>query len=159
MLGAPWWESDWTPGPAQLARWFRYKVPQRRTDGIEQIPRGVPALCEFWNVPYTGSDPLTLALCLDKARAKAHRHGLSKAWATPEEAKRTPPRPKTHKTMPFLLPNWALNPLTAKIFKRGFRVYEVPITYAGRGYDEGKKITWRDGFAALYALVKYRFVA
>jgi acyl-CoA thioesterase len=33
VLGAPWWESDWTPGPAQLARWFRYKVPQRRTDG------------------------------------------------------------------------------------------------------------------------------
>ena len=35
--------------------------------------------------------------------------------------------------------------LTAKIFKRGYRVYEVPITYDGRGYDEGKKITWRDG--------------
>lgn len=33
VLGAPWWESDWTPGPAQLARWFRYKVPQRRADG------------------------------------------------------------------------------------------------------------------------------
>ena len=32
--------------------------------------------------------------------------------------------------------------LTAKIFKRGYRVYEIPITYAGRGYDEGKKITW-----------------
>ena len=36
--------------------------------------------------------------------------------------------------------------ITAKIFKRGYRVYEVPITYAGRGYDEGKKITWRAGF-------------
>src|SRR5688572_29128354 len=34
--------------------------------------------------------------------------------------------------------------ITAKIFKRGYRVYEVPITYDGRGYDEGKKITWRD---------------
>jgi glycosyltransferase involved in cell wall biosynthesis len=47
--------------------------------------------------------------------------------------------------------------LTAKIFKRGYRVYEVPITYDGRGYDEGKKITWRDGVVALWVLLKYRF--
>ncbi len=47
--------------------------------------------------------------------------------------------------------------LTAKIFKRGFRVYEVPITYDGRGYDEGKKITWRDGIVALWVLLRYRF--
>ncbi len=47
--------------------------------------------------------------------------------------------------------------LTAKIFKRGYRVYEMPITYEGRGYAEGKKITWRDGIVALWVLVKYRF--
>jgi glycosyltransferase involved in cell wall biosynthesis len=47
--------------------------------------------------------------------------------------------------------------LTAKIFKRGYRVYEVPITYDGRGYDEGKKITWKDGIEAVWTLVKYRF--
>jgi glycosyltransferase involved in cell wall biosynthesis len=47
--------------------------------------------------------------------------------------------------------------LTAKIFKRGYRVYEVPITYDGRGYEEGKKITWRDGVVALWVLFKYRF--
>jgi glycosyltransferase involved in cell wall biosynthesis len=47
--------------------------------------------------------------------------------------------------------------LTAKIFKRGYRVYEVPITYDGRGYDEGKKIGWRDGVVALWVLLKYRF--
>jgi glycosyltransferase involved in cell wall biosynthesis len=47
--------------------------------------------------------------------------------------------------------------LTAKIFKRGYRVYEVPITYAGRGYDEGKKITWTAGLVALWVLLKYRF--
>ena len=47
--------------------------------------------------------------------------------------------------------------ITAKIFKRGFRVYEVPITYDGRNYDEGKKITWRDGVVALWVLLKYRF--
>ena len=47
--------------------------------------------------------------------------------------------------------------ITAKIFKRGYRVYEVPITYDGRGYEEGKKITWRDGVVALLVLLKYRF--
>jgi glycosyltransferase involved in cell wall biosynthesis len=47
--------------------------------------------------------------------------------------------------------------ITAKIFKRGYRVYEIPITYAGRGYDEGKKITWRAGIEALWVLLKYRF--
>jgi len=47
--------------------------------------------------------------------------------------------------------------ITAKIFKRGFRVYEIPITYDGRSYSEGKKITWRDGLIALWVLVKYRF--
>lgn len=47
--------------------------------------------------------------------------------------------------------------LTAKIFKRGYRVYEVPITYDGRNYDEGKKITWRDGIVALWVLIKFRF--
>jgi glycosyltransferase involved in cell wall biosynthesis len=47
--------------------------------------------------------------------------------------------------------------LTAKIFKRHYRVYEVPITYDGRGYEDGKKITWRDGFVALWVLLKYRF--
>jgi glycosyltransferase involved in cell wall biosynthesis len=47
--------------------------------------------------------------------------------------------------------------LTAKIFKRKYRVYEVPITYDGRGYEEGKKITWRDGVVAVWTLLKYRF--
>ena len=48
--------------------------------------------------------------------------------------------------------------ITAKLFKRGARVYEVPITYDGRDYAEGKKITWKDGFPALWTLIKYRFV-
>ena len=48
--------------------------------------------------------------------------------------------------------------LTAKIFKRGYRVYEIPITYDGRGYEDGKKITWRDGVVAVWALLKYRFI-
>jgi glycosyltransferase involved in cell wall biosynthesis len=48
--------------------------------------------------------------------------------------------------------------ITAKVFKRGYRVFEVPITYSGRGYDEGKKITWKDGIWAIWCLIKYRFV-
>ena len=47
--------------------------------------------------------------------------------------------------------------ITAKVFKRGYKVYEVPISYDGRGYEEGKKITWRDGLVALWVLLKYRF--
>lgn len=47
--------------------------------------------------------------------------------------------------------------ITAKILKRGLRIVEVPISYAGRSFSEGKKITWRDGFAAMWTLVKYRF--
>jgi glycosyltransferase involved in cell wall biosynthesis len=46
---------------------------------------------------------------------------------------------------------------TAKILRRGVRIYEVPISYAGREPHEGKKITWRDGVTALWTLVKYRF--
>ena len=47
--------------------------------------------------------------------------------------------------------------ITAKVLRRGYRIYEVPISYAGREADEGKKITWRDGFGALRALVRFRF--
>ena len=47
--------------------------------------------------------------------------------------------------------------ITAKVLRRGHRIYEVPISYAGREQNEGKKITWRDGIGALKALVKFRF--
>ncbi len=48
--------------------------------------------------------------------------------------------------------------ITAKILRKGIRIYEVPISYAGRELDEGKKISWKDAFPALWALIKYRFV-
>jgi glycosyltransferase involved in cell wall biosynthesis len=47
--------------------------------------------------------------------------------------------------------------ITAKVLRRGYRIYEVPISYAGREPAEGKKISWRDGFGALKALVRFRF--
>jgi glycosyltransferase involved in cell wall biosynthesis len=46
--------------------------------------------------------------------------------------------------------------ITAKVLRRGYRIYEVPVSYAGREFDEGKKITWRDGISALTTLVRYR---
>lgn len=46
---------------------------------------------------------------------------------------------------------------TAKVARKNFRIYEVPISYYGRGYKEGKKITWRDGIAAFYWIIRYRF--
>ncbi|UCE05922.1 MAG: glycosyltransferase family 2 protein [bacterium] len=48
--------------------------------------------------------------------------------------------------------------LTAKVFKQNLKVVEVPITYFGRSYAEGKKITWKDFFPAMWTLIKYRFV-
>jgi len=45
--------------------------------------------------------------------------------------------------------------ITAKIAKKYVRIYEVGIPYYGRSYDEGKKITWKDGVVALYAIVRY----
>jgi glycosyltransferase involved in cell wall biosynthesis len=47
--------------------------------------------------------------------------------------------------------------ITAKIAKHDWRIYEVPISYAGRTYEEGKKITWKDGFMALWCIVRYTF--
>jgi glycosyltransferase involved in cell wall biosynthesis len=45
--------------------------------------------------------------------------------------------------------------ITAKIAKKRLRIYEVPIAYYGRGYEEGKKITWRDGIKAFFTILKY----
>ena len=47
---------------------------------------------------------------------------------------------------------------TAKVLKQGIRIYEVPISYNGREWTEGKKIQWTDGVIALWTLIKYRFV-
>jgi len=47
--------------------------------------------------------------------------------------------------------------LTAKLARMNLRIYETPISYSGRLYSEGKKITWRDGLAALWHIVRFRF--
>ncbi len=53
---------------------------------------------------------------------------------------------------------FAIEPeITGKLFKQGFRVYEVPISYDGRSYEEGKKIKWTDFFKVVFCLVKVRF--
>ena len=47
---------------------------------------------------------------------------------------------------------------TAKIARNNFSIYEVGISYAGRTYEEGKKINWKDGMRAVYVILKYGFV-
>ena len=47
--------------------------------------------------------------------------------------------------------------ITAKVARRKLKIYEVPISYYGRDYSEGKKIGWKDGFSALRCIVKYMF--
>lgn len=47
--------------------------------------------------------------------------------------------------------------ITAKILKKGYQIYEVPISYFGRKFSEGKKLTWKDGVVAFWTLIKYRF--
>jgi glycosyltransferase involved in cell wall biosynthesis len=55
-------------------------------------------------------------------------------------------------------PGWGFDPeITAQILRRGYRIYEVPISYTGREFEEGKKISWRDGLTVLWTLIKYRF--
>jgi glycosyltransferase involved in cell wall biosynthesis len=49
--------------------------------------------------------------------------------------------------------------ITVKLFRYGYRVYEIPITYTGRTYSEGKKVTWKDGVRALVALFKWGLIA
>ena len=47
--------------------------------------------------------------------------------------------------------------ITAKVARAKWRIYEVPISYSGRDYEEGKKITWMDGLAALFHIIRFRF--
>lgn len=55
-------------------------------------------------------------------------------------------------------PRWGFDPeITARMLKMGHRIYEVPISYSGREYLEGKKITWKDGVTVLVTLLRYRF--
>jgi glycosyltransferase involved in cell wall biosynthesis len=63
------------------------------------------------------------------------------------------------KDIPLHAKRFELEPeITAKVLKRGHRIFEVPISYYGREYYEGKKISWRDAPLAFWTLVKYRFV-
>jgi glycosyltransferase involved in cell wall biosynthesis len=63
------------------------------------------------------------------------------------------------KTIPLRSQRFEIEPeITAKVLKRGYRIYEVPISYTGREYQEGKKIGMKDAFEAVGALLRYRFV-
>lgn len=65
---------------------------------------------------------------------------------------------KVNDTLIFKCNRFGFEPeFTAKVAKKKFRIYEVPISYSGRDYSEGKKITWKDGFAAIWYIFKFRF--
>ncbi len=64
------------------------------------------------------------------------------------------------KTVRFCENRFGFEPeFTAKVAKAHCRIYEVPISYSGRDYAEGKKIGWKDGVAALFIILKYRFLS
>ena len=68
-------------------------------------------------------------------------------------------RAEVVKHMPLRSNRFGIEPeLTAKVARKRARIYEVPISYAGRGYLEGKKIGWKDGVAAVWTIVKYALV-
>jgi glycosyltransferase involved in cell wall biosynthesis len=67
-------------------------------------------------------------------------------------------RKEVLKDLPLKSNRFGFEPeFTMKIAKRKFRIYEVPISYSGRTYQEGKKINWKDGVAAIYNILRYRF--
>ena len=64
---------------------------------------------------------------------------------------------KVNDTLTFKCDRFGFEPeFTAKVAKNNFRIYEVPITYNGRDYSEGKKITWKDGVAAIWYIIKFK---
>ncbi|MBZ0258203.1 glycosyltransferase family 2 protein [bacterium] len=68
-------------------------------------------------------------------------------------------RTETFKKIKIESDSFGMEPeLTAKVAKMGCRVYEVPISYHGRSYSEGKKITWRDGFTAIWCIIKFNLL-
>ena len=65
---------------------------------------------------------------------------------------------KVNDTLTFKCDRFGFEPeFTAKVAKTNFRIYEVPISYNGRDYSEGKKITWKDGVAAIWYIIKFKF--
>lgn len=63
-----------------------------------------------------------------------------------------------HDIMPLLAKRFDFEPeFTAKVLRAGYQIYEVPISYFGRTFLEGKKLTWMDGIAAFWTLLRYRF--
>ncbi|HLV99358.1 MAG TPA: glycosyltransferase family 2 protein [Ktedonobacterales bacterium] len=107
---------------------------------------GVHEAILFWN--YLGNKLLTLATNLLYHKSLTDMETGYKAFRTP-----------ILKSLKIRCNRFDFEPeITAKVLKRRYCIHEVPISYAGRDYLEGKKITWLDAFPALWALVKYRFV-
>jgi len=67
------------------------------------------------------------------------------------------PKRGTYRSTDQIGPIWIRTGNHGKIAKHKWRIYEVHLTYAGRTYEEGKKITWKDGVQALWCIIRYKF--
>ena len=90
-----------------------------------------------------------------RERAYALLLGVPVSERLPE---RTAVRGELARSLPLRSERFGFEPeITARLARANARIFEVPVAYSGRTYLEGKKITWRDGFVALWVLLKYRF--
>ena len=100
----------------------------------------------FWH--YVGNRLLTL---LSNALTNINLSDMETCY----KAIRTP----LLRTIPLSSDRFGFEPeITAKLARKKARIYEIPISYSGRDYSEGKKIDWRDGLAALYWILRYRLM-
>ena len=84
----------------------------------------------------------------EQSYAKAHELMVAQGWGNEAAS--------VLDTIKIQSDDFSVEPeLTAKIARQRCRIYEVPISYSGRDYSEGKKIGWKDGFQAIYCIIRY----
>jgi len=104
---------------------------------------------KYFNILYLGNKFLTLLTVLIYGKAVTDMETCYKAF-----------KATVIKSFNLKANRFDFEPeVTAKVLKGNFRFKEIPISYQGRSYEEGKKIGWKDGVMAIYTLVKYRFLA
>lgn len=130
--------------PALIAPILEGKTQVVFGSRIESIKRN---LRDMYLLHYLGNRLLSLATSV-----------LYGSWVSDMETCYKVFRREVVEGMPLHSRRFDIEPeLTAKILKRGYRIFEVPINFKGRTFMEGKKITWRDGIVALMTLLRYRF--
>ena len=121
--------------------WPKLLAPVLRGQGAGRLRLALHRRAPQHAVPALGRQPVPVARHQRALQHDALRHGDVLQALRPRRARRASRCGRDR---------FDFEPeITAKILRRGIRIYEVPISYTGREFDEGKKITWRDGFAAL----------